>query len=244
VSENIINLVQHAGFIFAGTVQQSHASTLQRLSSDRTAIVRVASVIEAVPPLSSWVGRDITIEFRETEHPDNGQTAIFFATGWVYGDSLAVREVGHSLVTDNLTHARQQIVEARRRLVDEDLRERLGAATMVIAGAVRQIGRDPKLREGAGEREHDPHWLTAIVGIERVLRGTPDAKSVAVLFAGSRHIAWRETPTLQLGQRGVWILGIPRMDERGREAFMVRDYRDVRSPEEMPRIEAVLNEMA
>ncbi|HJZ99596.1 MAG TPA: hypothetical protein VKE70_23960, partial [Candidatus Solibacter sp.] len=154
MAENTIDLVQQAGFIFAGTVQELRASTIQHLSRDRCAVIQVNSTIDAPPILDSWVGRDITIGLRTPEDVKVGESAIFFAGSWVYGEGLALREVGRWPLNQDISHVRRQIVEARKRLADEDLHWRLRSAAIVVVGKVAQVADAAADEEGGPEREH------------------------------------------------------------------------------------------
>lgn len=232
-------LVQQAGFIFAGTVQRLGAVTMAGIPTERAAVVRVDSPLSASALLQAQVGRDLTVELRAPEELAAGQQAVFFADGWVYGQSIALRQVGHWPISDNLTRLRQDVVEARQRLADGEIQRRLAGAKVVVAGTVAQtaeITRD----EGAPEREHDPRWVEAVIAVDLVLRGTPEAKSVVVLFAGSRHIAWRDAPKLSVGQSGIWILREDTIAELDRAVLVLVDPRDSWPLERLWHIQALL----
>src|SRR5215831_5745861 len=67
--------------------------------SPRTVVARVDRVIQAPETLSGYAGHDITVELAPGERVRQGQTLIFQTTGWIFGDSLAVRSVGHEEAT-------------------------------------------------------------------------------------------------------------------------------------------------
>jgi hypothetical protein len=240
--EDLPDLVQHAGFIFAGTVQQLGGST-ERIPVNRATIVRVNATIEAPPILHNWIGRDITIGLRAPEALKAGDSAIFFAASWVYGEGLALRELSHRALTHDISQVRQQIIESRERLANEDLRQRLRSATLVVFGRVAQVAEAASLEKEGPEREHDPRWLEAILAVEIVLRGKRDTKSVAVLFAGSNHIAWREAPKVRVGQNGLWILHENQIGKAKRNVFVLDDSRDLHNSDELARIQALLHEI-
>jgi hypothetical protein len=235
-------LVQQAGFIFAGTVQQLGAATVAHLPAERTAVVRVDSPVQAPALLQAFVGRDITVELRSSDELSVGDDVVFLACGWVYGPSIALRELAHWPIGGDLIRIRRDVVEATERLADEALRRRLTNAVAVVAGRVAQIAEVPR-DEREPERERDPQWIEAVIAVDLVLRGSRDETSVVVLSAGSRHVAWRNAPKLRVGQSGVWILHEEMIDELDQEALVLVDPLDSWPLEQLRRIQALLGEI-
>src|SRR5947209_18759713 len=105
-SSNDEELARRASFIFKGTVQKLKAATMPSVPvSDRTAIVRVDHVIEAPRMLSGYEGRDITVQLSKGEKVKKGEQAVFYANGWLFGESVAVESVGHTAVEKYATRA-------------------------------------------------------------------------------------------------------------------------------------------
>lgn len=87
-------MTSDAAFVFQGTVVAVGAATLPSVSvDDLTAIVRVDQVLRAPEHLEQLVGREITVQLRKRAAA--GDVAVFSADPWLYGDSLAVVEVGN-----------------------------------------------------------------------------------------------------------------------------------------------------
>src|SRR5260370_7252337 len=87
------DLIQRSGFIFRGTVQKAGASNVKALAgSPSTDIIRVDEILKAPKELSSLVGRDVTVQMRSASSLKEGQQAVFYTTGWLYGDNLPVKE--------------------------------------------------------------------------------------------------------------------------------------------------------
>jgi len=240
--EDISDLVRHAGFIFAGTVQRVSRSMVEPTPFHAAAVVQVKSVIDAPPILHNWIGRHVTIGLRIPEDLKAGDSAIFFAGSWVYGASLALRELGHRSLPHDIRQVRRQVLEARERLADEDRRHRVSGAARIVLGRGAQIGEVAARKCTGPEREHDPRWLEALLDEELVLRGERGTGSW-VLFAGSRDIAWREAPKLQVGQRGLWILHKKQVGDPAHEALVLDDPRDLRTPDELMRVQALLHDI-
>lgn len=242
-ASDVAALVRQAGFIFAGTVQQLGATTIAGIPAERAVVVRVNSPLQAPALLDAYVGRDVTVELRAPDELSVGDEAVFFAGSWIYGQSIALREIGHWLSRGDLDRIRRNIVEATERLVDEELRRRLADAVAVVAGRVAQTGEVGPRDEREPEREHDPRWVEAVIAIDSLLRGRREERSVVVLYAGSRHVAWRNAPKLRVGQSGIWILHEDRIAEPDREALVLVDPRDSWPPEQLGRIQALLSEI-
>jgi len=65
--------------------------------------------------------------------------------------------------------------------------------------------------EAVQSREHDPSWWTATLETDLVERGELPGVSggvgtVAVLYANSIDVRWRESPKPKAGQGGLWLL--------------------------------------
>src|SRR5213593_1263621 len=90
---------QQARFVFRGTVQKLNASTIPDAEgAARAAVVRVDEVIRAPEALSQYSGHEITVDLAGRQKLKAGQQAIFYASGWIFGDSIAVQATDHPLV--------------------------------------------------------------------------------------------------------------------------------------------------
>ena len=220
-------LVRQAGFIFSGTVTALGATNMAGVPlGEESAVVRVKSIVRGPTLLEAYVGKDITVQVLDPHQLSVGQDLVFFANSWVYGQSIALREVGHWAIEEDLTHLRQKIVEVEQQLADQKLERHLADAALVISGRVAQIA-DVARHEGRPKREHDPEWTEAVIVVEHVMarrQGSgEEGKSEVVLFAASRDIAWRRAPKLYEGQTGVWILNRVKIKELDREEYVVLD---------------------
>src|SRR3982074_3201212 len=82
-------------FIFRGTVRRENAATMASVPPEAgTAVVLVDEVVKAPQALSGIAGREITLLPAEGSSMKAGQSAVFFTSSWLYGESLAVVEVG------------------------------------------------------------------------------------------------------------------------------------------------------
>src|SRR5690242_4863229 len=88
-------LTRAAQFIFRGTVQKVGAANLSIVQADpSTAVVRVDEMLKAASSLGDFTGREITVQLAKPKDATPGEQAVFFTNGWLYGETLAVVEVG------------------------------------------------------------------------------------------------------------------------------------------------------
>lgn len=231
-------MTSDAAFVFQGTVVAVGAATLPSVSvDDLTAIVRVDQVLRAPEHLEQLVGREITVQLRKRAAA--GDVAVFSADPWLYGDSLAVVEVGNRKSPPAAAVAGPEAAEsaaaadraARHRAA---LQARADEASLIVVGRVTSVHElETAAAAGpAGGRlsEHEPRWATATVEVQEAVKGKPP-KTVDVLFANSEDVMWRQAPKLAVGQTAVMLLhkGAPGVEDK--TAHAVVDQLDVQPVE-------------
>jgi hypothetical protein len=203
-------LAAQATFIFRGTVERLNASTMAPVAvSESTAVVNVDEVIQAPAALGDLTGRQVTIQFGESPPTPAGRQAIFFTRPWLYGDSIAVVEVGRRQIgaratKAEITGARQEVADVTERKPDQELQRHIGEADGVVAGRV--VNTQPAAGMIPRVSEHDPGWQEAVVAVESVEMGDLPQPTVTVLFASSMDVMWFQAPKLHVGSEGVWVL--------------------------------------
>ena len=128
-----------ARFVFKGTVQRLADTTVSSVDvTPRTAVVRVDEVVRAPQVLSTYAGHDITVDLAGTQALTVGQQALFYATGWICGESLAVQAAEHLPVeTARVATAIAQVAsDPVTNLAELDARTRFEAADVVVSGRV------------------------------------------------------------------------------------------------------------
>lgn len=206
-SSKIPGLVQESRFIFNGTVQRLRAATMPAVPvTEGTAIVRVNQVFESPSVFSHLAGSDITVQLTQPARVRVGQQAIFFANGWLYGNSLAVVEVGRISARTDHEGLRKQITEANQKAADQNLQRRINVAQFVIVGKVSETRPlQEKARQGP-VTEHDPDWWEAVIEVQSAEKGKLREKRVTVIFPNSTDEMWIDSPKFRPGQEGIWIL--------------------------------------
>lgn len=193
--------------------------------TDATAIVKVEEVILAPQVLGDLTGKDITVQLRAPQTGDQGQHAVFFTDPWLYGEGVAVREIGRQELRPQAAEPeggrlRQQVSTIRERLPDEELRRHLDEVDVVVVGRVVNA-RPLELRGQLPTTEHDPQWWEAVLAVEAVEKGDVRGPTVSVVFANSMDVMWARAPKLRVGQDGVWLLHRGSATAQGTEAYAV-----------------------
>jgi hypothetical protein len=221
---NAAKLAAKVQFIFQGTVQKCGAATMACVPiSDRTLIVQVDRILLAPEAFAACLGREITVQLRSRRaNIAEGQTWIFYANSWLFGDSIAVQAVVQQRVPPAQAEPAPSPPES---LANHDLQACLATADAVICGRVTVV-RLPQttppvvpdspavVQEGEGEiappcqpiSEHDPAWREAVIEVEEVEKGSVEHEQVVVRFSSSDDVQWYRTPKFKVGQAGVFVL--------------------------------------
>jgi hypothetical protein len=206
---------QQPTFVFKGTIKKLKSATMKDVPlNDRTAIVTVDQIIETPPDLAGYGGQDITVQLSGRQKVRVGQQMLFHATGWMFGDGVAVRSLQQEPLKNGQATSVGAGDDAVERRGQKQQRSRFKDADLVVSGkvvAVRLPGDSTPGRKGAGRQtdpitEHDPKWREAIIQVDEVLKGTHQKKRVVVRFPASSDVMWHEAPKLEAGQQGYFTL--------------------------------------
>jgi hypothetical protein len=155
-----------------------------------------------------------------------GSQATFYTQGWILGQGVAVREIGHEVsppgASIDTARTALQVAQRRQSLSDTDLRGRIKNADMIVVGKVISVRRAATAK--GGKRiitEHDPDWKEATIRVESALKGARGGGEIVVRFPGSEDVAYRNVPRFKTSQSGVFLLkkdsvtGLPKASIRG-----------------------------
>jgi len=210
---------ESAAFVFRGTVKRKGAANLKAITdTGRTAVVTVEEIVRSPPAIAGFVGQDVTVRLADQEQVASGEKAVFYVTGFVFGERLAVQSVGH----DSVTGARPMVAastqaaggDPTRAFRQTKARERAQAAPVVVTGKVVAVGLADSETTGATSAaitsrrvsEHEPFWREAVVEVEAVHKGTMPSQQCVLRFPGSSDVRWHRSPKFQAGQEGVFSL--------------------------------------
>jgi hypothetical protein len=247
-------LVRESNIVFVGTVVRVGATSFPAVPvSARSLVVHVEGVLDKPAAVRLAVGDSVTVEARRDSAWQEGTRAIFYTTGWIFGQGVAVREVGHETMPAQLSAAdlaqrRTTFQELQRQVSDSTLQARIRAADMIVVGRVETI-RAPTMMAQLHRRitEHDADWQEAIIVVDSMLKG-PASQRVVVRFPASLDIAWHRLPKFTAGEEGTFLLqrdslsGAPHAMFAGRQvtAYTVASPADVLARADAPRVRALM----
>jgi hypothetical protein len=246
-SSPIDDLSRQSTFTFVGTVKELNAATMAEVPvTESTAVITVDEVLQAPPMLAGRVGTDITVQLSDAQQIREGQQATFFTNGWIYGEDIAVQEVGHveRRVDDEQAAELSTLSPDTRENRTLRLRQRLAEAEVVVLGMVTEI----KFPEGYDTHglvsEHAPLWREATIQIQTVYKGDlpADQDTVKVIYSRSEDIRWHRTPILDVGQKGIFVLNKREIPELQREEYAALDRLDYQLPGQRDLIQTLLQD--
>tara|TARA_R110000868_G_scaffold4211_1_gene26365 strand:- start:8739 stop:9416 length:678 start_codon:yes stop_codon:yes gene_type:complete len=224
--------MDQAQFIFRGTVEQVQAANLPEIKDvSNTIVVKVDEVVYAPPGFTDWTGKLITVAAKKpTEFKPQSQR-LFYTNGWLYGQSLAVVEVGDGNFKDR---SNEEVLMGVQHHQDNDVQERLKRADLVVVGQIIAIKKDIEVQRIS---EHNPLWATVTVKVDNYLKGSGDAENVQFSHPTSRDVMWADAPRFDEGVKGIWIL---HQSELVKGKLTITEKRDFFPIERLTYIESLL----
>jgi hypothetical protein len=197
-------LTRASQLAFRGTVVKVGAANLAAVEDPSdTAVVRVDEVWKAPGRLGDFTGKEITVKLLKAGAALPGEQAVFFANGWLVGETLAVVETGR--LHGDPAALKAQVAAAARQSDLDQLKGRLGEAELVVAGRI--VATHPAPAAGNGRTsEHDPQWWEAEIQVDAVYKGKPPGPRVSILYPTSLDVTWYGAPKPSVGWDGIWFL--------------------------------------
>jgi hypothetical protein len=240
-SEELSRLVEEAGFIFRGKVTGKGKPAIQHSAAQETKTAHIEAILRSTEVLRGLLGTAVTVVGDRAESMDDEGSFLFFTNCIVLADHVVVREVGRIRASGE---AEREVAEVLNEAAERPLRKRVLTAELVVAGHVTTSSRaDPKAIQ---KSEHDPDWWIARVAVESVIKGGgKTVKTVEVLFANSKDIAWHKSPKLHEGLRGIFLLHAVTKADRppkvDRVVYQATDPVDFLPTERLPEVTRVLS---
>jgi hypothetical protein len=260
------NLVWQSSVIFQGRVMQLDGTTMAAVPpSSEMVVVEIERVLDKPASISIQTRGPVTIKLIQPGSLRPGDRAVFYTNGRIFGEGVALEEVGHEVVAQQQTAtppgdalgvgpadrtARDDVDPIRQQLSEETLQERIRSAAVVAGGRVREV-REPTgeaVRQGptGGLRisEHDPMIAEAVIEVTDGIKGARAGSDIVIRFPTSQDVMWYTYPKFHVGQTGVFILqpdtlteGAPAV-QRGTQvpAFNVLQPNDVLPLTDMDRV--------
>ena len=146
VPKSLHEPVSESPFIFQGTVQDINAATIEIEDTSNLMIVNVDEILESTPEFKHLEGQQITVEDQAIEKHQINETKGFVTDRWIFGQSVAVRNMGAFKVKNQpvmLNKIRAKIAKVKDQDDQKDLRERLKKARLVFSGEVMETKEIP-----------------------------------------------------------------------------------------------------
>jgi hypothetical protein len=230
-AEEVSRLVDEAGFVFRGKVIRPEGE--EEAGDTGSASVEVQEVLHGTDVTRGLVGAVVRVVSDEAAGLSEGDVRIFYTDVASLGDEVVARAVRHHEASDESIAA---AAEGVRISAERPVAERIAAADLVVVGQVTSTKR--LAGDAPPQSEHDPEWAIARVAVESVIKGRTSRKTVEVLYASSRDIAWYKSPKLEEGTRGVFILRTRHEDEAPPEVapavYQATDPLDFQPDERLP----------
>ena len=213
---------ESAAFVFRGTVKRTGSPNLKAVTdTDRTAVVTVNEIVRSPSALAGFAGHDVTVRLADDEQVTKGETVLFYVTGFVFGERLAVQSLGHDAIAGAgaaraVAASRTAEGDPTRAFRQNKAGEHAAQAPVVVTGKVVAIGlsdSEPATRAAIAASasqqrvsEHDPFWREAVVEVHTVHKGAMPTQQFVLRFPGSSDVRWHKSPKFQAGQEGVFSL--------------------------------------
>jgi hypothetical protein len=248
--------LRQSDIVFVGTVLKVGATSFEGFpASQNTLVVRVDGVLEKPPAVVLEPGDSLTVVTKDPSGFKNGIHGTFYTAGWIYGNGIAVRDIGHDLPLEpadppDSAQKKEEDMKARNAVSDADLRARIESANLVVVGQVKEV-RPTSVPTASPTvipiTEHDPEWKEAVIRADSIIKGPASTKDIVVHFPASIDVSWYDVPKLKVGQEGTFILQIDRisgtpvaiLQKKQVPAYSAPSPEDVLSKEDAQRVRAL-----
>jgi hypothetical protein len=199
--------VSRARFIFTGTVEETRKTTMSIVPpSEHSIVVKVDGVFQSPPMFSGYAGKRVTVQLSVGSKLKAGDSMVFYTTGWLYGEGIAVHAVGYASATTVTASKGRHPSRPTQRLREKELDAQLARADVVVAGKVLTT-KEAELEPRSGGVSHkNPKWREAVIQVEALLKGSLPHQEIVVIFPSSTDVRWHAAPKFSVGQRGIWML--------------------------------------
>jgi len=230
-----------APFVLLCAIDRVGAATIPIIDpSETTAVARIDKVLRAPAVLGDLSGAQVTVELADAAR--EGERFVVFADGAMYGETIAVREIGRvdPEMSDDLA---ERLDRERDERPERHLRERARAADVVVRGTVRELRPVARGKDWTPTSEHDPEWWIAVIAVRDVGKGrVSKQKRIDAVYANSSDVQWFDSPKPRPGQDGVFLLHRVRRKDTPRGALVLMDPADLQPGEHFEDVRRMVGE--
>jgi len=232
--------LRQSELVFKAKVTKVGDSTMSEVPADETTIVVVVEEVYQAPEVLQFLaGKSITVVTRDSGSLRAGQDILFLAKGWLYGESIAVVEIGRESREVDYADLRKHVNAEAEAARDEALHKRIVQADIVVAGNV-VSSRPVQALDLGNASEHTPMWAEATIQVTSVEKGSLPPIGLHVVYPESIDVKWYRAPKFRVGQEGVWILRRRHIEELGRDALTALNVLDFHSTDALERIRKLI----
>lgn len=216
-------LVANSPLIFNGTVKLLNTSTIDADDVSDLMVVQVNDILSATDEFSHLGGKLITLQTDQIASYSEEQSRVFITDRWVFGESIAVRNLGDmepAIESDRRKKLMEEIETLREQQQMDSLRKLLANAEVVITGQVIKV--EEIANTSGKESEHDPRWSAATIKVTEGLKGMGTDGEITIIFSASKDVMWFGAPKFRIEDTGVWILS-----KKGKEVSRNKDLEDL-----------------
>jgi hypothetical protein len=219
---------------------------------DRMVLVNVDDVIMSPRILGELSEKSVTVSLQSIEGIEEGQMMTFFATQFYYGKNIGLLEIGRTSLS--AVEIRQMTINTRMAQLDEELKERINYAQLIVSGRV--LTTRPYPTKSFPGIDDGVEWWAAQIRIETIEKGQPPPDDLWIYFPTGGDPQWGLYPKFYAGQEGVWFLrpiteieedndssnnNEKRLQNNGSEKFLVAERSaDFHAIADLPRIQLLL----
>jgi hypothetical protein len=249
-----IELMRQSSVIFIGTVSRMRAVSFSKVPvSERTAIVKVELMLQTPPAIAIKSDQEVTVRLKDPAQFSTGTKAIFYTDGWILGDGIALREVGHKILPRAMTFQVQEqrkksFMEAKRQLTNKKIQAQIESSDVVALGRVINIRSSAvAAQQRKFITEHDPDWRDAIIKVQDGIKGVVTGDEIVVRFPGSEDVAFFGIPKFKIDEEHMLFLkkdritGFPKafVGDVQTETYAVEKQLDVLPKKERDRVRQI-----
>ena len=243
--------IEQAPFIFKGTVVRAHASNVSAVpGASDTAVVRIDEILKAPDVLKAFAKRNVTVKLKPGTSMRARQSALFLTAGWIFGGSIAVREIALESPALESRAVKALIADVETEKSDRELSRRIATSVSIVEARVEDVAplaeTDKTARPFPARSEHDPDFWRAEAVVTAAHKAGPAVGArVTVFFAHSTDELWLKSPKLAKGQEVLLLLHPAPADARdllaaAQAGYIVTDPLDVQPLQARDRVRALI----
>jgi L-rhamnose mutarotase len=176
------------------------------VAGEATSVVRVEHVHRSAPALRHQAGEEVTVIWQAGRAPeDENGRLVFFTDPVLFGETVAVREVGHVPEPDDREALHALLEGVGDEIEMATIRSHADEADVIVFGVVTSTHASSDISE-IPSSEHDPRWWVAHLEVGEALKGDPGDDDLRVRFPSSRDVRWYRVPKLYEGLEAVFLL--------------------------------------